>query len=293
MALVAVLSCCQTWGCKDESAATEASDKVSPRVASLVPAATDLMLGMGLGDHLVAVSNYCRVNPAATGFPTAGDYQTTDWERLAAVRPDVLLVFMAPERLPEGMTTRAGRLGMRIELFQTETIADVVAGMRRLGEITGESEKAEAAIAGLESRLSAVRERVRSRDRVPTLVAVGDQARGAIGAGGFLDELLTLAGGDNVAAGLAGRYPQLDREQRLALRPSHILHLLPGASAEQVAAAHRFWQAQPEGSPGSGVRVTVLSAWFLLQPGFHLPDTAEAFARALHGRDGVEGGGLP
>lgn len=254
------------------------------------------MLGMGLGHHLVAVSNYCRANPAAAGLPTAGDYQTTDWERLTSLRPDVLLVFMAPERLPEGMTTRAGRLGMRIELFQTETIADVIAGMRKLGEITGEVQTAEAAVAKFESRLAAVASRVRGRDRVPTLVVVGDQARGAIGAGGFLDELLTLAGGVNVASGLAGRYPQLDREQRLALRPKHILHLLPGASPEQVAAAHRFWQAQPEGLPGSGVQVTVLSAWFLLQPGFHLPDTAEAFAQALQGeggRNGTEGGGVP
>ena len=32
--------------------------KVIPRIASLVPAATDLLLAMGAGDHLVAVGNF-------------------------------------------------------------------------------------------------------------------------------------------------------------------------------------------------------------------------------------------
>src|SRR5439155_11884124 len=35
-----------------------AKKAASPSVASLVPAATDLLIGMGLGDHLAAVSNF-------------------------------------------------------------------------------------------------------------------------------------------------------------------------------------------------------------------------------------------
>ena len=35
-----------------------ARNKKLPAVASLSPAATDLLIGMGAGDHLVAVSNF-------------------------------------------------------------------------------------------------------------------------------------------------------------------------------------------------------------------------------------------
>ena len=74
-------------GCdKQKSASTPAtatSQAVhSARIASLVPSATDLLIGAGLADHLVAVSNFDRSNPEAQQFPTAGDYQNTDWERL-------------------------------------------------------------------------------------------------------------------------------------------------------------------------------------------------------------------
>src|ERR1700744_3416424 len=61
-----------------------------PTVASMVPAATDILLGMGAGDHLVAVSNYDTANPGAARLPRVGDYQNTDWEKLASLKPDVI-----------------------------------------------------------------------------------------------------------------------------------------------------------------------------------------------------------
>lgn len=273
---------------RGESAAaahpTAARPTAAPRIVSLVPSVTDLVLTMGLGEHLVAVSNYCHAHPDARDLPTAGDYQTTDWERLSALRPDVLIVFSSPERLPSGMAARAASLGIRLESMGTETIADVRSAMRRLGELTGRVELAEQCVRRLDAGLEAVRRRVAGRAPVPALIALGESARAAAGVGGFLDELLTLAGGRNVASQLATAYPQLDREQRVALAPSVILHLLPGATPAQAAAAQRFWASQPEGREGSPTRVVVLTAWYLLQPGGHLVETAEAFADALHGR---------
>src|SRR4051812_27107390 len=42
---------------------------VALRVASLVPAATDLILGMNAGEHLVAVSNWDPKLPQLDGLP--------------------------------------------------------------------------------------------------------------------------------------------------------------------------------------------------------------------------------
>src|SRR4051812_36065934 len=59
-----------------------------PTVASLVPAATDLILGMQAGEHLVAVSNWDAPQAAIAGLPRAGDYRDVDWEKLTQVRPE-------------------------------------------------------------------------------------------------------------------------------------------------------------------------------------------------------------
>src|SRR5690242_14198194 len=54
---------------------------VGPTLASLSPAATDLLVGMGAGDHLIAVSNFDADRDETRGLPRVGDYRTQDWEK--------------------------------------------------------------------------------------------------------------------------------------------------------------------------------------------------------------------
>src|SRR5688572_10373611 len=81
-----------TGGC--ERSPTEAgappaggSTARSPTVASLSPALTDILIGMGAADHLVAVSNYDAGKAGPQGLPTIGDYFNADWDRLSQLRP--------------------------------------------------------------------------------------------------------------------------------------------------------------------------------------------------------------
>src|ERR1700735_1713239 len=56
-----------------------ATQPATKTIASLVPAATDLLIGMGARDRLLAVSTYDRQRPDVAGLPRVGDYQNVDW----------------------------------------------------------------------------------------------------------------------------------------------------------------------------------------------------------------------
>src|SRR5436190_13835584 len=60
------------------------------KIASLSPAATEILIGVGVKDQLVAVSNW-ESSASVTSLPRGGDYQTTDWETLARLRPVVMV----------------------------------------------------------------------------------------------------------------------------------------------------------------------------------------------------------
>src|SRR5205823_4046816 len=96
------------------TASTQPSALQFVKVASLVPAATDLILGMGAGDHLVAVSNQESSTVLGQNLPRVGDYQATDWETLAALRPQLMIVQIEPSHLPEGFTRKAAELGIQL-----------------------------------------------------------------------------------------------------------------------------------------------------------------------------------
>ncbi len=72
------------------------NNSAAPTVASLVPAATDLIVGMGARDRLVAVSSYDDKRPDVRQLPRAGNYETIDWELLRSLHPTVLITQTRP-----------------------------------------------------------------------------------------------------------------------------------------------------------------------------------------------------
>lgn len=241
-------------------------------VASLVPAATDLIVGMGAADRLVAVSNFDtdQLEPIA-GLPRVGDYQNIDWERLQQIRPDLLVIFQSPDRVSPGVRQRADELGIKLTNVRPETLANMLDEIDRLGHLIDEQSKAAAFRASIEQRLAAVRDRVADRPPVRTLIVMNEQATFAVGRETFLDDILEIAGGVNVVD--TSGWPTLDRERREALSPQATIVLLSGVPphVEQAVQQHV-----------SG-RVLILNAWYTQQPGSRLPEMAEQFAEFLHG----------
>ena len=109
-------------------------------VASLVPAASDLILAMGAGEHLVAISNYDMKRPETEKLARVGDYQTIDWEKIAELRPGILIHQMETRRIPPGMTERAQGLGIRLVNVRIERLEDVFAVTGRIGEVIEEKD---------------------------------------------------------------------------------------------------------------------------------------------------------
>ena len=66
---------------------------------------------MGAGDHLVGISSYDDSSrPELKDLPKIGDYQAIDWERLRALKPQILIIFQSPDRISPGVKERAAKL---------------------------------------------------------------------------------------------------------------------------------------------------------------------------------------
>jgi iron complex transport system substrate-binding protein len=268
-------------GC-DRKTTPVASTGKHPTVASLSPAATDILLAIGAQDHLVAVSSYDRGKAAIGQLPTAGDYLTVDWERLASIKPDLIIMQAYESTAPAGFKERAAELGIRPVYIHIDKLADISTATRTIGDAVNEPAKAAAADQAMRDKLDAVARSVAGEPRVRTLVITDEVGAGAAGAGTFLDELLTIAGGANAAAGEGTGYPGIDREKIVALKPEVVLHLLPDKPASTVADAKRYWASMPNVPAVRAGRVYVLTESSVMQPGLKVGNVAELFAEKLH-----------
>ena len=278
--LIGLTACFATISC-DRRPAAARNSAAHRKIASLVPAATDMLLGMGAGDHLVAVSNF-ETAPQVKDLPRVGDYESTDWETLARLRPDAMIVQIAPDRLPPGLTARAGELGIEVVNVRIERLEDVFDNIQRLGAVAGEVDKGRDATRKMRDRLDAVRERCAGRPAVSTLLVRDENGREVVGPGTFLDDLLKVANATNAAASLANRYPSIDREKLLSLRPQAVVVLLPGAKPATLDASAGFWASMTDVPAVRDRRVYTITAPYALLPGPRLADLAEQLADDLH-----------
>jgi cobalamin transport system substrate-binding protein len=268
-------------GCDRSKPVAQAPGAPSPTVVSLVPAATDLIVGMGAANHLVGVSNYDQ-NPQIKQLLRVGDYLTTDWERIVVLRPQIIITQYAPGRTPSGFEEHLRSIGARQENLHIDRIDDIFAALTQLGDICGEKEKAAAARADLQKQLQKVRDRAAGFAPTPALIVVDETGQNVAGPGTFLDDLLTIAGGRNVMGKDSPSWPAIDRETLVRLSPEVIIQLLPGASTQVQAEAMHGWDGVANVPAVKNGRVIQLTGSDVLLPGSHVGYLAAQFEKMLH-----------
>lgn len=279
-ALIGVLGCVGA-GCDRSSSWPATTARKDGSVASLVPAATEMLIGLGAGDRLVAVSNFDVQREGTRGLPRVGDYQTTDWERLAALRPVSMVTQFAPDRLPPGLVQKSDELGIRLVNVKINRLDDIYTTMETLGQTIGNPAKGRDAVAALKQKLNDVA-RASAGPRVRALIVLDDSGRGVAGQNNYLDDILTLAGGENVMRGVTTPYPSIDRELLFHLDPEVVFILLPDASAQVRTNAQRIWQSMPRLQAVRNGAVHVYTQWWAQLPTQHVGELAEVFSKAMN-----------
>ena len=230
---------------------------------------------MGAADHLVAISSFDSRRAETAGLPIAGDYESTDWESLAAAKPAVLIVQMQESRVPDGFRQHAAAIGATILNVQIERLADIEQTIGQIGVAINEPAKASDAMHRLIARLDAVHARVAGLPPVRTMICLNEGGTFSAGPGTFLDDVLTIAGGQNVLDKSSPHWPTIDRERLTSLAPSAVMILLPAATPQVLKASADFWSKE-------NVKTTTITDPWALTPGIEVGELAERMAAALH-----------
>ncbi len=266
-------------GCNEANPPASQSD-TTPRVASLSPAATDLLLGMGAGDRLVAASNY-DADPRVADLPRVGDYQAFDWEQLADVQPTVIVVQVGANRLPPGAADKAKRLGARFVNAKIDRLADIRRVLGELATVAGVD--ADAAVERFDESLGAP---AGANGRPRVLVLLNTDLTFSAGRGNYIDDLIEHVGGQNALGNDFAAWPQLDRETLVSLAPAAVVLLLPGATDATIAEARANWRQLAGTALPPWEAVTVVTDDYAMVPGWRVVELAERLRAAL-GEAGV------
>ncbi len=209
------------------------------RIASLAPGATEMLFAAGAGSDVIATVEYSVEPPAARRVPRIGDAVAIDIERLAALRPEVAVVWPGGDN--PAQIEEIGR--MRIPLYrqQVDTLASIAASLRRLGVLADTSAVADAAASVLEARLARLA-RMYARPNGPrVLLEVWNHPVYTVGGRELMSDVLRICGTRNVFGDLPDLSPAVDVEAVIARDPDIIVAAAPpGAANEWLADWKRF-----------------------------------------------------
>lgn len=209
-------------GCRREAPPPIAAG--GPRVVSLAPNLTEIICAIGAERSLVGRSSACDYPPdIVVRVPVAGDFGRPAMERLLALRPTLVLASdLEDKTLPDQLR----RYGVPLEVIPCRTLGDIPAAIRRVGQLTGHPDSAEALAARFERNLEELQRQADAIPAPPTVYAeLWHDPPLTVGAGSFISEIIRLAGGRNLGDIVTREYFEASPEWVLAADPDVILNL--------------------------------------------------------------------
>lgn len=260
---------------------TQKNDAAPARIVSLSPAATDLLLAMGAEREIVGVSTFDS-DPRVANLPRLGDYENVDWERIQSLAPSVMIVQIAPDRMPAGFVDRARAFNIALHSAKIDRFTDIIVESDQIGAKVGRADEARKMWQALRDQIDEVQARVSDNKPVRTLIITSAEGLGVAGPETYLDDILGFAGGVNALDQSRAGYSRVDCELLLSLAPDAVIQLLPGATNEQIDAADRLWASMPDCPAVRNGRIYTFTQEWVLAPNAHVGELTELIASKLH-----------
>lgn len=193
-------SCSFPFSATDATGTDVTVDSAPERVVALQPSAAQTMWEIGAQETVVGMpigptTAYLNDSESRTDV-TAEDGFSTSVETVVSLEPDLVL---APNTVPNETVETLRSAGMTVYKFGlSESIAGVSNKTVRTGQLVGACEGASQRVEATNETVESIEAATENRDRPRVLYVMDDGY--TPGNGTFIHEIITAAGGENVAA---------------------------------------------------------------------------------------------
>ncbi len=215
-----------------------AIERPAQRIVTLAPSLAELAYAAGAGGRLVGVARFSHFPLAARGIPQVGDAVRVDFERIVALKPDLVLAWMSGNSAAD--IERLERLGYPVYVSEPGRLGDIPRQLRAIGTLAGTAADAEKAAAGFEREIDGLRKRHASARKVRVFYEIWPKPLMTVSGAHLISDVITLCGGENVFADVSQLTPTISLEAVIAARPEAILG---GGSADGEKEFIAQWRA--------------------------------------------------
>ena len=255
------------------------------RVISTSPAITEILFAIGAGDRVVGVTDYCNYPKNACLLPSIGGPLNPNTEKWIALKPDLIIlqddsvVLNKHAKVFKIPTLEVSVNNLENILRSIQVIADAMQTPKAGKQLV---DKIKIQIDNYRTSLG----KTKPRQVLMLLSDTNDPSRDlyAVGRNTFLNELLSIAGGENILPETMATYPKISKEFIIAKSPEIIIEIGPTAnlSNEGILSREKAWTIYPTIRAVKNDRLYFVGANYILIPGPRLVKILDILTRNIH-----------
>jgi len=249
------------------------------RIISLAPNVTEILFGLGLDQEIVGVSIHCNFPEKARTRARVGSYISLDFEKIVSLKPDLIIGTGAGNT--KDMVDRLEKLGFSTYIIFPKNFDGILTSVRHLSQVVAREKEGLVTVRSMESRRQKIVDLTRNLPRPRVFMQIGEAPIVTVGRGSFADDLISLAGGENVAAKEEKMYPRWGMEEVLRRSPEVILisSMNPKGNYERVVQEWSRWKMIPAVQHG---RIRLIDSDLIDRPSPRIVEGLEEMAGVFH-----------
>ena len=225
----------------DDAGNTVTLAQPARRIVSLAPHVTELLYAAGGGDRIVGTVSYSDYPPQARDLPRVGDNKALDLERIAALKPDLIVVWRHGNA--QKQTDRLRALGLPLFYSEPRKLESIPENLEKLGKLMDTGPVATRAAADFRQQVETLRKTYANRPPVTVFYQVWQQPLMTLNGQHMVSDMLALCGGRNLFGSEPPLVPTVSVEAVVAGNPEAMMTAGLGATRpDKPLADFSMWE---------------------------------------------------
>jgi iron complex transport system substrate-binding protein len=205
----------------DERGKSISFDAIPSRILSMGGSFTEIFYAIGADEHLVGVDSSSKYPAEVSEKTNIGSFYTlTNLEAILALNPDCVVTWTFATTTVSTLEAK----GLKVVCYNPGSVNGVVSVINSIGNLTAHEQGAKVLVNDIRSRLDAVEQRVANiPDEQRPSVYFELRSYKSAGPGTIANELITIAGGENIYATSTMKYPLFNSEYIISGNPDVIV----------------------------------------------------------------------
>ncbi|WP_326908470.1 ABC transporter substrate-binding protein [Sedimentibacter sp. MB31-C6] len=185
------------------------------KIASGAPSTTEIIYALDKEELLVGVTSYCNYPSEVSEKEIIGDYNGPNIEKLIEYGVELYIT----DWIDEEIRGQLNAAGIKTVVIYPSTYEAIYERIELLGSILDSKDKADELVANIKDKTAEILEKVKGEEGKRVFFENWHDPLGTVGQGSFIDEMITMSGGENISGDMQSSYGEFSSELLIERNP--------------------------------------------------------------------------